>query len=73
MTHHEFITNSMIRGYHFLRTIWDAVIGERLQCVRKVSNVEDRYAQAICRGDTVVGHNYNTKDFHIVFFVYKAW
>ena len=40
MTHHEFVTDSMIRGYHIFRTIWDAVIGERLQCVRKVSNVE---------------------------------
>ena len=52
----EFVTDSMIRGYHIFRTIWDAVIGKSLQCVQEVGNVEDRYAVAIQRGDTVVGH-----------------
>ena len=56
MTHHEFVTDSMIRGYHIFRTIWDAVIGERLQCVQEVGNVEDRYAMAVRRDDSVVGH-----------------
>ena len=56
MTHQKFVTNSMIRGYHIFRTIWDAVIGEHLQCVREVGNVEDRYAVAVRRGDSVIGH-----------------
>ena len=46
MTDHEFVADSMIQGYHIFRTIWDAVIGESLQCVREVGNVEDRYAVA---------------------------
>ena len=56
MADREFVTDSMIRGYHIFRTIWDAVIGESLQCVREVGNVEDRYAVAVQRGGMVVGH-----------------
>ena len=36
--------------------IWEAAIGEELNCKREPSNSIDRYAMAIVKGDMVVGH-----------------
>ncbi len=45
-----------IRGCHVYKDIWDAVIGETLQCEREKKNEKDRYAVAVKRGEEVVGH-----------------
>ena len=45
-----------IRGYHVYKDIWDAAIGETLQCKREKRNEKDRYPVADKRGEEVVGH-----------------
>ena len=36
--------------------IWEAAVGEELDCKREPSNNVDRYAVAVVKGDIVVGH-----------------
>ena len=45
-----------IRGYHVYKEIWEAAIGEELDCRREPSNAIDRYAVAVMKSGTVVGH-----------------
>ncbi len=45
-----------IRGYHVYKDIWDAVVGEILDCKRERDNVRDRYAVAVLERDRIVGH-----------------
>lgn len=40
-----------VRGY-----IWEAAIGEELQCERETRNTKDRYAVAVKKDGMVVGH-----------------
>ena len=47
---------SCIRGYHVYKGIWNAAIGEVLVCEREPHNVEDRYAIAVKKDETVIGH-----------------
>ena len=47
---------SCIQGYHVYKDIWDAAIGEVLACEREPRNVEDRYAVAVKKDGTVIGH-----------------
>ena len=39
--------HSCVRGYHVYKNIWDAVIGEEIQCERELHNGSDRYAVAV--------------------------
>ncbi len=44
-------------GITFNKDIWDAMIGERLPCIREPANQIDRYAVAIKKSDgTIIGH-----------------
>ena len=45
-----------IRGYHVYKEIWEAAIGEELDCPREPSNAIDRYTVAVMKSGTVVGH-----------------
>ena len=45
-----------MRGYHIYKNFWDAVIGEELQCERELDNVSDRYAVAVKKDGTIIGH-----------------
>ena len=38
-----------IRGYHVYKEIWEAAIGEELDCRREPSNAIDRYAVAVMK------------------------
>ena len=51
-----FTVESCVRGYHIYKDIWDATIGEELQCARESDNSNDRYAVAVRKNDAVVGH-----------------
>ena len=51
-----FIVESCIRGYHIYKDIWDATIGEELQCARKSDVSNNRYAVAVRKNNAVVGH-----------------
>ena len=51
-----FTVESYVRGYHIYKDIWDATIGEKLQCARESDNSNDHYAVAVRKNDAVVGH-----------------
>ena len=46
----------MVRGYHVYKDIWDAVVGDELQCIRETSNRHDPFAVAVVKNMIVVGH-----------------
>ncbi len=45
-----------VRGYHVYQAIWAAVIGEVLPCTREPTNPTDRYAVAVVKSGTIIGH-----------------
>ena len=45
-----------VRGYHVYHKVWDAVIGQMLECERETHNEKDRYAVAVMQEGRVVGH-----------------
>ena len=45
-----------VRGYHVYQAIWTAAIGEELLCEREPTNAVDRYAVAVVRNSTIIGH-----------------
>ena len=42
-----FEIDSVVRGYHVYKDVWDAHIGTELLCLPESSNREDRYAVAV--------------------------
>ena len=52
----EFSVEGEIHGYHVYQTIWTSIIDEVLKCVREEDNNEDRYAVAVMKASTTVGH-----------------
>ena len=52
----SFEVGTMIRGYHQYKAVWDAQVGEQLQCRREMSNPHDIYAVAILKSGVVVGY-----------------
>ena len=52
----EFQITYCVRGYHVYRDIWNASIGETLVCEREPTNEKDRYAVAVKKAGTIVGH-----------------
>ena len=47
---------TVIRGYHVYKTIWNAILGERLECRRDRDNEKDRYAVGVFQNEVLVGH-----------------
>ena len=45
-----------VRGYHVYKDIWAAAIGEVLVCSREPTNAADRYAVAVPKKETIIGH-----------------
>ena len=56
----NFVVDSMIRGHHVYKEIWDPVNGEELPCGREIGNSSDPLAVAVMKrldgGDNIVGH-----------------
>ena len=52
----SFTLQSMIRGYHVYKEVWDAVVGETLPCQQEGGNTHDPYAVATMKGRLIVGH-----------------
>ena len=50
-----FTVESMV-SYHVYKDVWTASIDEHLPCQRETTNPADRFAVAVMKGDTVVGH-----------------
>ncbi len=46
----------MVRGFHVYKDIWNASLGEYLQCIREFGNPQDIYAVAVLKSGVVVGH-----------------
>ena len=51
-----FTCQSMIRGYHVYKHIWEAEDGETLNCVRETSNRHDPFSVAVIKDTVVVEH-----------------
>ena len=45
-----------VRGFHVYKAIWEAAVEEELECGRERGNRVDRYAMAVVKDETVVGH-----------------
>ena len=56
MTSIQYSVSSMVRGYHVYKDVWDAVVGDELQCIRETSNRHDPFAVAVVKNMIVVGH-----------------
>lgn len=52
----EYERDLCIRGFHVYRDIWEAAVGEVLDCEREPGNAKDRYAVAVKKEATVIGH-----------------
>ena len=52
----EFESICCIRGYHIYKQIWQAAVGEALECKWETHNLRDRYAVAVKEMETVIGH-----------------
>ena len=50
-----------VRGYHVYKTVWAVAVGEVLICRREPSNSADRYAVAVLKEETIIGHLGQTK------------
>ena len=52
-----FCLNSVVRGHHIYKDIWNSIHGEELNCKREISNVHDLYAVSVIKhGTGIVGH-----------------
>ena len=49
-------TTCCVRGYHVYYCIWEAAVGDQLNCERELDNVKDRYAVAVKKDGAVIGH-----------------
>ena len=45
-----------VRGVHIYKAIWETAVGEELECGRVRGNQVNRYAVAVVKDETVVGH-----------------
>ena len=47
---------TVVHGYHVYMGIWDAGIGETLECEQEGKNIHDPYAVAVVKGGNIVRH-----------------
>ena len=53
--HGRVFERNYIRGYHVYKEVWEAV-GEALVCEKEPKNASDRYAVAVKKEGTIIGH-----------------
>ena len=46
----ETFEETCVRGYHVYNAVWEAAVGDELECRRETSNRVDRYAVAVVKG-----------------------
>ena len=51
-----FSIEAMVHRYHDFEDIWEAPVGEILQCQREVGNVHDTFSVAVMKEGTIVGY-----------------
>ena len=49
MAANQFEVEAMLRGYHKYKDIWEATLGENLECQIKNGNIHDIYTVAVLR------------------------
>ena len=47
---------SVLRGHHVYKSVWNPVLGEQLTFERENSNSHDRHAVSVMKDGTIVGH-----------------
>ena len=47
---------SVVRGHHIYKSIWNPAVGERLDVSIERDNAHDRYAVSVQRDSVIVGH-----------------
>ena len=52
----EYEVSSVVRGFHVYQQSWSPSLEEQLECLREAGNDKDRYAVAVLRHGSVVGH-----------------
>ena len=60
-------------GYHVYREIWEAAVGETLVCEREPQNGKDRYAVAVKKNETIVGHLWSMRVIRTYFSTFKYY
>ena len=53
-----FEVEAMVRGYHQSKEIWDAEVGEKLECQRETGNTHDIFAVAVLKSGAIADHVY---------------
>ncbi len=54
----SFEVEAMVRGFHVYKDIWNASLGEYLQCIREFGNPQDIYAVAVLKsGGSTSNHS----------------
>ena len=48
--------DSVIRGYHVYKEIWEASCGQVFPCLREVGNAFDPFAVSVVRDGDIIGH-----------------
>ena len=56
MEDNEFVAESVVCGHHVYKDIWTPGLGETLQCLREEENGKDRFAVAVYKDLSIVGH-----------------
>ena len=57
MAEEWFSMDSVVRGFHVYKDVWDPFFGEELLCEQDVGNIHDPYAVSVVHSDgLVVGH-----------------
>ena len=52
----KFRMSSCVCSYHVYQHVWDAVVGENLECERETSNKKSRYTIVAKKAETTIGH-----------------
>ena len=57
MANERFFVDSVVRGFHVYKDVWNPVVGETLICEKEFGNLHDPYAVSVVRGSgIIVGH-----------------
>ena len=49
MANERFFVDSVVRGFHVYKDVWNPVVGETLICEKEFGNLHDPYAVMLCQ------------------------
>ena len=56
MSNYMYTVETVVRGYHMYKKVWDATIGQVLPCQKEHGKVHDPYAITVLKRGVIVGH-----------------